>query len=578
MRLLKRLFTKKIKFDSLDLEHTIADSLNLSQINEDSYEGRFEKSIKPVNFYFIIIVIIIVVIIFVGQLFRLQILENDKWVKRSDNNFQDVYPIFPFRGLIKDRNGELLAWNNTHQGSEQKILVREYIKEEGFSNLLGYIKYPKKDKNGIFWQEDYVPEAGIELYYNDLLKGKKGNIILETNASGDIVKNNIIDNSVSGKDLFLTIDKRLQTLFYSSIKKYAKSYNYRGGSGVMMDLSNGEILAMVSYPDYNNNILTNASSTEDNIIRESYFTAKDSPLLHRAVQSAFTPGSIVKPFMGYFGLEAGLINRYTRIYSSGELRIENKYGGPDTVFKDNKAHGNVDLIEALGKSSNIYFYEVGGGYKNRLGLGINKISEGMNRFSWTKKTGIDFPSEIEGVIPTPEWKKRVFNEDWLIGNTYHTSIGQYGYKITPISALNSYSFLINNGLAVKPQLLLSYKNNGLIESVQNTDNKKLNLNQSYLNIIKEGMEYTSSEKGTAHYLTAIPFKVAGKSGTAQIDVNNSKINSWFVGYFPAKSPKYSFIIFLEGGPSSNTIGATHMSRYLLEDMILNVPEYFKDII
>ena len=570
---LKKIFSKKSRIKEVDIEHTIADYLNLSKIDEDNYEGRLEKSITTSTFYIVILIIIIVAVVFTIQLFKLQVVENDKWVKRSDNNFQEVYPVFSFRGVIKDRNGELLAWNNKDTTNEQSILKREYIKDEGFSNLLGYIKYPQKDKNGNLWQDDYIAESGLELYYDDLLKGKKGNIIIETDAAGNIIRNNVIDKSVAGTDITLTIDKKLQNIFYQNIKKYAKLHSYKGGAGIMMDIKSGEILAIASYPDFDNNILVNASTTEEKELKNNYFKAKDSPLINRAIQSAFTPGSIVKPFMAYLGLEEGIVTKDTRIYSSGKLVIKNIYGGPDTVFKDWKAHGSINLEEAIGQSSDEYFYQVGGGYKDRVGLGIKRIDEGMGKFLFTKKSNIDFPNEAEGLIPTPEWKKKIFREDWLLGNTYHTSIGQYGYKVSPISALNSYSFLINDGSAVWPHLLKSDN-----QEIINNNTKKLDLNKDYLNSIKKGMEYTTSPLGTAHYYSYLPFKIAGKSGTAQVGVNNSEINSWLVGYFPSNNPKYSFVLFFEGGPKTNTVGASLVFHFILDDIISYTPEYVKDFI
>lgn len=567
----KRIFYKKRKIEVIDIEHTIADTLNLSSMDSDNFDGRFEKDIERGTFYLVFVLTIFVIIIFLSQLFKLQIIQSKIWKQKAQNNFQEVYPLFAPRGLIKDRNGELLAWNIKDESDDQDFLRRQYIEEEGFSNLLGYVKYPQKDNNGRFWQEDYLAESGIELYYDNILSGKKGNIIFELDAKGNIIKNNIIDKSISGGDVSLTIDKKLQNIFYDNLKLYSTQYNYKGGAGILMKIDTGEILAMASYPDYNNNIFVNPKNDEEKAIRNNYLLNKNSPFIHKAVQAGYVPGSIVKSIMGYLALDSGIVNKNTKILSKGELVIKNIYGGPDTVFKDNRAHGYVNMVEAIAQSSDEYFYQVGGGYKDQKGLGIDNIVAGMSKFLFTKKTNIDFPNEVEGIIPSRDWKEKVFHQPWLLGNTYHTAIGQYGYKVSPISALNSFSFIANNGVAFIPRLLY-HKDT---DNIQNLS-VKLDLNQDYLNIIKEGMNRTVEKGGTANYYDGLPFGIAGKSGTAQVGANNVNINSWFVGYFPRNNPKYSFILFFENGPGTNRVGASKIFRYILDDIIYKTPEYVRD--
>lgn len=162
----------------------------------------------------------------------------------------------------------------------------------------------------------------------------------------------------------------------------------------------------------------------------------------------------MKPFFAYAALAEKIITPEQNIYSSGQLVIENKYDGPDTVFKDWRAHRYVDMRKAIAQSSDEYFYQIGGGYKEQKGLGIARLNTYAKKFGFASTTGIDLPGEEFGVIPSPEWKKKVFDEEWLLGNTYHSSIGQYGFQLTPLELVRAVSAIANGGYLVTPHILL----------------------------------------------------------------------------------------------------------------------------
>jgi penicillin-binding protein 2 len=262
-----------------------------------------------------------------------------------------------------------------------------------------------------------------------------------------------------------------------------------------------------------------------------------------------------------------VIGEYDNIYSSGQLVIKNKYGGPDTIFRDWKAHGYVDVRKAIAESSDEYFYQVGGGYMDQKGIGINKIEKYMKFFGFASSTGIDFPAEKTGIVPSIEWKKKNFSEgDWLLGNTYHTSIGQYGFKTTPLELVRSIAAIANGGKILVPRIAST------TEEVKYTD---LNLDKKILKVIQEGMRMTSQEAGTAHYFSDLPFKVSAKTGTAQLGFNNERVNSWSSGYWPSENPKYAFVFMMEDGPASNKVASSKIMRQVFQDILELVPEYTK---
>lgn len=309
--------------------------------------------------------------------------------------------------------------------------------------------------------------------------------------------------------------------------------------------------------------MTNASSSEEKARVTSDLQSSSKKFLNRAVSGVFTPGSTVKPFVAIAALMEGIITPEKNIFSSGALVIKNKYGGPDTVFKDWKAHGYVDMREALAVSSDEYFYQVGGGYMDQPGLGIARIDEYARKFGFGTTTGIDLPNEKSGTIPTPEWKKEVFGEDWLLGNTYHTSIGQYGFQLTPLELIRGVASLANGGYLVTPHTLLG----------KEEEKVDLDLDPQHLRVIAEGMRQGVLD-GTGRVLQIPGVSVASKSGTAELGVKKDLINSWISGYFPYENPRYAFVIIMEKGDVHILQGAVFAARETIEWMRDNT-EYTK---
>jgi penicillin-binding protein 2 len=266
-------------------------------------------------------------------------------------------------------------------------------------------------------------------------------------------------------------------------------------------------------------------------------------------------------------LDQKVISPTKQILSTGSISIPNPYF-PDkpSVFMDWKAHGLVDLRRALAVSSNVYFYEVTGGYKDQKGIGIDNVEKYVRMFGFGTTTGVIFPGEKKGIIPDPEWKKENFQgEDWRVGDTYNTAIGQYGFQVTPIQVVRAVAALVNGGKLLVPTYLKDSKPE--ITSV-------ITLDQNYYNIVKEGMRLGVTD-GTSQALNVPYVKFASKTGTAQLGVAKDQVNSWVIGFWPYENPKYAYAVVMERGSKNNQFGAVLVIRGLLDWMQVYGDEYLK---
>ncbi len=561
-------FRKKRRIIEIAPDEIFLDAKNLPDFDTQQFEGRLERPISKKYFYALNIIYICVFLIFTYQAFVLQIKKGESYLERSEKNTLLKHPIFTNRGIIYDRNKKELAWNSWDSENENKFEspTRAYIQDGGFAHLLGYVSYPAKDNMGLYWQEYFIGKDGVEKVYDEKLKGVNGQRIIEKNVKNEIQSENIISPPQDGEDLVLSIDMRVQRELYKNISEMAKNVSFTGGAGVIMDIQNGEILALTSYPEYNPEIL---SKGEDRETIGKYFTDKRKVLLNRALNGLYAPGSIVKPFIGYGALNENIIDSKKTILSNGSISIPNPYF-PDqkTVFKDHGVFGYVDMADAIAVSSDVYFYVIGGGYQGQKGMGISKIDEYIKLFGITEKTGIDLVAEKEGIIPTPEWKAKTFKGDiWRIGDTYNSSIGQYGFQVTVIQMVRAVASLANWGNLVTPHLVFGD------ESI-NKNNKKIDINQKHMKIVHEGMRQAVTE-GTAQSLNIKSVEVAAKSGTAQIGYGNTNTNSWIIGFFPYEKPRYAFAVLMERGPKEASGNATYVMSQTLQYMSLNTPEYIQ---
>ncbi len=567
-RIIKKNKLKKIN-SLVEPDEIFLDSKNIQNFDRQQFEGRIEKPIPKKTIIVLGFLFLGIAGVFGARLVYLQIKKGSEYFNRSQNNILEKSIIFTDRGIIYDRNKVELAWNKKTtedvNNTLESIPSRAYL-SPGFSHLLGYVSYPTQDKTGNFWQGDFIGKDGLEKQYNDKLKGENGSKIIETDALGKVYSQNIVNAPSQGTDLVTTIDSRIQKELYTLIGDLSANKTFTGGSGVLIDASNGEILTTTSFPEYNSEIL---SFGKDSATINSYLKDSRKVFLDRDISGLYTPGSIVKPFFALGALAEGVIDPQKKILSTGSISIPNPYF-PDqkTVFKDWRANGWTNMMEAIAVSSDVYFYEVGGGYENQKGLGIANIEKYAKLFGFGDKTGIDLPDEKQGTIPSPAWKAANFKGDpWRVGDTYHTAIGQYGFQVTPMEMARAVSVIANNGTLVTPHLVLN-------DSEKEKQVSSVNLDQSYFDSVREGMR-DAVTFGTAASLNVPYVQLAAKTGTAQLGAKKNKVNSWVIGFFPYDHPKYAFAIMMESGPSTNNVGASSIMRQLLDWMSVNTPEYFK---
>lgn len=538
------------------------DDRNIPDFDLQQFEGRIETPIGQRTIFFLTLAFVGVGLLFLGRSGMLQLWEGSMYATKSEQNRLEHQLLFPERGIIDDRRGIPLAWN-VPSSEELGFSLRAYTKTPGFAHVLGFLQYPARDKHGIYYRKDYEAEVGVEAFYNNLLKGKTGLRIIETDALGNVMSSNVIDPPLPGENLHLSIDGKLQAKLYEEIGAIARDQDYLGGAGGVMDIESGALSALVSYPEYDPNIMT---SGDDSGAIARWNTDKRTPFLNRAVSGLYTPGSIIKPIFAAGALNEGILTPETKIESIGYITIPNPYfPEKETRFNDWKAHGWLDMRGAIAESSNVYFYEVAGGYKGQKGLGIRNLEKYARLFGYGSTTGIDLYGEGSGIIPDPEWKAKNFPSDqaWRIGDTYFTGIGQYGVQITLLQALREAAIVASKGRVVTPHLADDAA----------TSSYRLPIPESYFDVLAEGMRKGAIE-GTAKLLNIPGVKIAGKTGTAELGVTKTRVNSWVIGFFPYDHPRYAFAVLMDRGVRGNTTNASYVAKQVFEWMQIYTPEYF----
>jgi penicillin-binding protein 2 len=548
-------------------DEVLLDARNSPNFNAQQLEGRIEKPIAKKSIVLLGLAGLLVVGVIVSKLWSLQIVQGAYYRERSETIGFNSIPVFADRGVVYDRNGKELIWNVPSPDNES-FSHRAYIKDPGFSHVLGYVGYPSKDSSGVFWSTEFIGKDGLEKQYNDRLQGKNGTELIETDVHGEIHSKNLSTQPTPGENLTTTIDANVQAALNRSLTNLLETGGYTGGSGIIMNIWNGEILALTNAPEYDSAILSDGSDTET--IR-GYMTDSRRVFMNRAVSGLYTPGSIVKPFVAIGALVEGVITPEKQILSTGSISLPNPYNPKNaSIFKDWKAHGWTDMRTAIAVSSDVYFYEIGGGFQGQKGIGIAGIDKYNKLFGvGGEKTGIDLSGEVEGNIPTPEWKLKVFKGDpWRVGDTYHTAIGQYGFQVTPIQMARAVAAVANGGTMVTPHLLM--------DDTEAHPTKPIaqDIPAEYYTIAKEGMRKAVTE-GTVTQVNFPYVKIAAKSGTAQLGANKDRINSWIVGFFPYDNPKYAFAVLAESAPNNKTIGAVYAFRDTIDWMHINTPNYFE---
>lgn len=552
---------------TLDPDEVLLDAFNLPSFDTDQFEGRVERSLQKHVPLLVGGAVALIFAVFLVQAWNLQVVRGEALAVLSANNSLDHEILFAKRGVLSDRHGVPLAWNASalHQdGSvdERAYALRRYHEGDGFSHILGFLNYPEQDSDGNWWRSEYIGRAGVEQSFNERLSGENGVRLIEVDALGAVRSANTIDPPENGENITLSIDAAMQQALFAALRDGAHEAGFVAGLGIVMDVHTGELLALTNYPEYTAQAMTDGTDTE---AIAAYAADERQPFLNRALLGEYSPGSIVKPYVVAAALNEGLIAPEKEIHSTGEIRIPNPYvPGAFTVFRDWRTHGWVDAREALAVSSNIYFYAISGGFEAQRGLGIGALSEYARRFGLGAPTGISFDAEASGVVPTPEWKARVFGEDdpWSLGNTYHTAIGQFGFLTTPIQAVRYIAAVANGGWLVTPRVYAGGE----------PHRTRVGVLDAHLAVVREGMQ-RAAETGTAVAVNVPGMRIAAKTGTAEVGVNNEHMHSWVVGFWPADEPQFAFAALLERAPAETLRGAAPAMRAFFEYLVREQPEY-----
>lgn len=556
-----RLFRKKNQ-KNVELDEMLLDATNIPSFNLARMEGKRELPISFASIKSVGIVFFIIAGVFLTKIFHLQVTEGASYKSIAENNSVDQAVIIAERGVVYDRNEELVAWNEFDDRSVYDFPIRAYTDRLGLGQVLGYVSYPRKDTRGFYYRTEYIGRNGVEAAYDDILKGQNGSKIVVADALGEIVGQHAISPSHSGQALHLSIDAELSEAMYQIISTSSAQAGFRSGAGAIMNVRTGELIALTSFPSYDPEVMADGYEIE---IIEEYNNDDRLPFLNKVVSGVYTPGSVVKPFVAYGALAEKIIDPDKKIFGTKEIVVPNPYNPSNpSYFRDWRAQGIMSMREAIAYSSNVYFYTIGGGYGDQKGLGITKMAQYYHLFGLGSTTGITISQEQAGVVPDPSWKKEVFDDEWRLGDTYYTAIGQFGFLTTPIQMLRAYAALANGGTLVTPHVIKG-EQGSMVD---------LHLNSDYLKIIHEGMRMTVIfPGGTARAFERKDVAIAAKSGTAEVGSGNAYVNSWAAGFFPYEDPEYAFILMMDRAPRSNALGATRIMGDVVEWMSKHRPEY-----
>lgn len=569
-------------------------------------------------------IIILVFAIFSVRLFQMQIVNHEIYDEKSAGNSIKPIEQIPLRGVFYDRNMNVLVDNipaytlritpadydtslnkildkvlGVNPGYVASILKRnqiysrfipirirrgidfqivswleenseflpgvDYIVEmqRGYpfgvmgSHLFGYTKeissqQLEKEKD-YYRPGDYVGHNGIEKQYEKDLRGEKGfHYVLVDSRRREIgrYKDGAKDKeSIKGRDLILSIDGDVQ-------KVAEEEFKGRRGAVVAIEPSTGEILALVSAPEYDLNQFSYITTKD--FLQELY-SDPDKPLFNRATMSLKPPGSTFKILAAIAALDLGIIDVNTTIYCGGGFTF-------GRFFKCHGSHGSVNVIHAIEKSCNTFFYNLI--YK----IGLERWKEYAIKFGFNRKTGIDIGEEAAGFIPDESYYKKLYGENWPRSIMASLGIGQGEVSVTPLQLAKYAALIANDGKSFSPHIVKGYLDNRTGEIVPfHFDEIDLKIKKEVFDVVKQGMFLVVQGSGTATHLRNPEYHISGKTGTAQNP--HGKDHAFFIGFAPSENPKIAVAVVVEnvgfGGTYAAPIAKKMMDAYLLKDKLKN---------
>ncbi len=515
-------------------------------------------------------------LILIGRLIDLQIIRGKYFRALAEGNRVRRIPIVAARGAIYARGGEILVGNkivkkkvifdgafgfkkeNVDESAQGEDVItestRDYALGADFAHVSGYLGEVSEEelgKVGARCQEKgpkrlgaLVGRSGLEEQYDCILMGLDGEELVEVDAYGREVR--ILGRKLptAGQDLKTTIDYSLQ-------KKVSELMKGKKGAAIVTD-ARGEIIAFYSSPSYDPNIFVNKEK-QDEISK--ILNDQSLPIFNRGIGGMYHPGSVFKPVVAIAALEENAIDEDYTYDDIGFINIETPYGNfsyKNWYFTQyGGTEGKIGIVKGITRSVDTFFYKVG-----EL-TGVDKIASWAERFGLDKKTGIDLPGEIAGLVPTPLWKIKVKGERWFLGNTYHLSIGQGDIALTPIGVNQAIAAIANDGEYCKPYIVSNEELERSNMNYQKSKCRNLNIKKENINLVKKGMVGACSSGGTG--FTFFDFKEKGgvdigcKTGTAETDKGDP--HAWFTAFAPAENAQIVATVLVEnGGEGSRVAG------------------------
>ena len=445
-------------------------------------------------------------------------------------------------------------------------LMRHYPLGEMMAHVLGYVgriniqELRQVDPTN-YRATNFIGKSGIEKYYEDMLHGKVGYQMVETDVSGRTLRVISKVNPHSGAKLYLSIDTKLQEAAYEALKD-------KRGAVVVINSHNGEILAMVSSPSFDPNIFVGGVSTKDYKILSN---ALQRPLFNRAVRGVYPPASTIKPFVGLAGLDKGYVTTDTEIYDYGKYKLPTARH----IFRDWKktGHGVINFKRAITVSCDTYFYQLG----NKMG--ISNIEDMLVKFGLGQLSNIDLHEEANGIVPSSRWKRQVKGVSWYPGDTLISAIGQGFMLATPLQMANATASLSQHGQRFRPHLLMNTVNSDSDEVYKYKPVEEYPVylkDESNWNVVAEAMHSVlTSNEGTGYrFGRNPPYPVAGKTGTAQVhsgrqyekakydDIPEAlRDNSLFIAFTPVEKPEIAIAVVVENDFVASTVARKVLDTY-----------------
>jgi penicillin-binding protein 2 len=530
----------------------------------------------------------------VGDNYQLGIKEMVDQVR----GFRDYKPHVIKEG-IKRETALIIAEESLRLPGVRVRLVpsRAYPSGQLTSQVVGYTHGIPEDQAEEYEQKGYlvgidlIGFTGIEAWYEDLLRGQKGQQYVEEDVNGRILQELESVDPVPGNNVVLSLDLELQQFATERLQQSLNSPEVHSGRGVViaMDPRNGQILTMVSLPSFDNNLFSDGITPDEYQVYQGLESNPYRPFLNHAVGDKLPPGSIFKIVPASAALQEGVIDRNTRIVGEGRIVIPNKYYPNDPGraqpfvcwiwLSRGGSHGALDVVQGLAQSCDIFFYKVGGGFEETgfVGLGEERLARYARAFGLGELTGVDLPNEIPGLVPDRTWKRRTYGESWSTGDTYNISIGQGFLEVTPLQMLNATAAVANGGTLYRPKFLLKVtdQQGHVVQDFEPEVIRQVPVDLAHLATVREGMA-AAVESGTATNAQLPEVRVAGKTGSAEFFCPDDEFkyglcdrkeplptHAWFTAFAPVDNPEIVLIVYVyNGGEGSET--SVPIARDILE--------------